>query len=81
MIPRLKATNDNRFVSNSFDMPYLLLALFFSMHLFHTPTCSNENVSREFGYNKTYSERIHGLPNIFPPYFLNFIQDSYNLKE
>ena len=51
-------------------MLYLLLALFFSIDLFHTPTCSNENVSREFGNNKTYSENIHGLPNIFPPYFL-----------
>ena len=42
---------------------------------------SDEDVSREFGNNNTESRGIYGLLNIFPPYFLNLIQDFYHLKE
>ena len=58
MIPRLKVTNNNRFVLNSFDMMYLLLAyvdLFLEYIFFYTSMCSDEDVSQEFGNNKTWS--------------------------
>ena len=84
MIPRLKITNDNRFVLNSFDMIYLILSyvdFFLEYIFFYTSMFSDEDVSREFGNNNTESRGIYGLLNIFPPYFLNLIQDFYHLKE
>ena len=41
-------------------------SFFFFKHLSHTLTCSYVDVLREFGNNKTQSERIHGFLNIFP---------------
>ena len=58
MIPRLKVTNNNRFVLNSFDMMYLLLAyvdFFLEYIFFYTSMCSDEDVSQEFGNNKIWS--------------------------
>ena len=92
MIQRLKAKNDSRFVSNPFDMLYLSLAylFFFIIHLFiiffiffiffYTPTCSDENVLRNFGNNKAQSESIHGFLILFPHFFFFFFKfNNFNI--
>ena len=42
---------------------------------FYTPTCSDENVLREFGNSKTWSESIHG------PFNLPWQENIRNEKE